>query len=47
MEALRKELRNIKALILKTLIITPVNEIKVTISKSGPLNVNTKLVIAT
>jgi len=45
MEALRVELRNIKALLLETLIIIPINEIKITISKPGPLNANTKLVI--
>jgi len=45
MEALCEELCNVKALILKTLITTPVNKIKVTISKPGPLNANTKLVI--
>ena len=45
MEVLYEELRNVKALILETLIITPINKIKVTISKPGPLNANTKLVI--
>jgi len=30
---------------LKTLIIIPLNKIKITISKPGPLNANTKLVI--
>jgi len=47
MEALHKELRNVKALILKTLIITPINKIKITVSKSGPLNTNFKLIIVT
>jgi len=45
MEALYKELRNVKALILETLIITPINKIKVTISKPSLLNANTKPVI--
>jgi len=45
MEALREELYNVKALILKTLMITPVNKIKITIFKPGLLNANTKLVI--
>jgi len=45
MEVLRKELRNVKALILKTLIIIPVNKIKITVSKPSPLNANTKPVI--
>ena len=45
MEALRKELHSIKALILETLITTPINKIKVTVSKPSPLNANTKLVI--
>jgi len=45
MEALREELRNVKALILETLITTPVNKIKVTVSKPGLLNANTKLVM--
>ena len=46
-EALYEELRNVKALILKPLIITPTNEIKIIIFKSGPLNINSKLVIVT
>jgi len=33
------------ALILKTLIVTPANKIKITIFKPGPLNMNFKLVI--
>ena len=45
-ETLHKELRNIKTLILET-IIPPVNKIKVTISEPGPLNVNCKLIIVT
>jgi len=47
MEALYKELYNIKALILETLITTPVNKIKIIMSKPGPLNANSKLVIVT
>jgi len=47
MEALYKELRNIKALLLETLIIIPINKIKITISKPNLLNANTKLVIVT
>jgi len=46
METLRKELRNNKTLILETLI-PPINEIKITISKPGPLNANFKPVIVT
>jgi len=45
MEALCKELCNVKALILETLIITPVNKIKATVSKPSLLNANTKLAI--
>jgi len=44
MEALYKELRNIKALLLETLIEIPINKIKITVSKPGPLNANLKLV---
>ena len=47
MEALYEELRNVKALLLETLIIIPINKIKITISKPDPLNANTKLVIVT
>jgi len=47
MEALHKELRNIKALLLETLITIPINKIKITVSKPNPLNANTKLVIVT
>ena len=46
METLRKELRNIKTLILETMT-PPTNKIKVTVSKPGPLNANFKLVIVT
>jgi len=46
METLRKELRNVKTLILETMI-PPVNEIKVTVSEPNPLNANFKLVIVT
>ena len=44
-EALRKELYNVKAPILQTLIITPINEINITVSKPGPLNKKIELVI--
>jgi len=47
MEALHKELRNVKALILETPTTTPVNKIKIIVSKPGPLNANSKLVIVT
>jgi len=46
METLREELRNVKTLILETTI-PPANEIKVTVSKPGPLNANFKLVMVT
>jgi len=42
MEALREELRNVKAVLLETLIEIPINEIKITVSKPGPLNANLK-----
>jgi len=43
-----EELCNIKALILKTLILTPtVDEIRITVFKPGLLNANFKLVIVT
>jgi len=45
MGVIRKELYNLKALILETLIIIPINEIKITIYKPGLLNINPKLVI--
>ena len=44
-EALYKELCNVKALILQTLIVTPINKIKIMVPKPNLLNVNTKLVI--
>jgi len=47
MEALREELYNVKALLLETLIIIPINKIKITISELNLLNVNTKLVMVT
>jgi len=47
MEALYKELRNVKALLLKTLTTIPINKIKITVFKPNPLNANTKLVIVT
>ena len=45
MEILYKELYNIKTLILETLIVTPINKIRITIYKPSPLNTNSKLVI--
>jgi len=45
MEALRKELYNVKALTLRTLIATPINKIKITVPKPNMLNANTELVI--
>ena len=46
MRAIFKELRNLKALTLEILIVTPpVNKIKITVYKPGPLNINPKLVI--
>ena len=45
MEALYKELRNAKVLILETPTTTPINKIKITVSKPGPLNANIKPVI--
>jgi len=45
MEALYKKLYNVKAFIIETLIVIPLNKIKITISKPDPLNANTKLVI--
>jgi len=45
MGIIRKKLRNLKALILETLIIIPINKIKITIYKPGSLNINPKLVI--
>jgi len=46
METLREELRNIKTLMLETMI-PPTNKIKVTVFKPSPLNANFKLVIVT
>jgi len=46
MGAIRKEPRNLKALTLKTLIVTPINKIKITVYKPNLLNINPKLVIA-
>ena len=45
MEILYEELYNGNTLIIETLIVTPVNEIKITICEPGPLNANPKLVI--
>jgi len=45
METLRKELRNINTLIIETLIVTPINKIKITVYEPGLLNANPKLVI--
>ena len=46
MGVIREELRNLKALTLKTLIVTPANKIKITVYKPNPLNTNPKLVTA-
>jgi hypothetical protein len=43
--AIREELRSLKALILETLMVTPINEIKITISKPSLIDINLKLVI--
>jgi len=45
MEILHKELCNVNTLIIETLIVTPINEIKITICKPSPLNANPKPVI--
>jgi len=45
MEALHKELRNIKALILQTPTTIPINEINIMVSKPGLLNKKTELVM--
>ena len=45
METLCKELYNVNTLIMETLMATPVNKIKITVCKPGPLNANPKLVI--
>ena len=43
-----KELYNAEVLILKSLVLMPlIDEIKITISKPSPLNINPKLVIVT
>jgi len=44
-EILRKELRNVNILIIETLIVTPINKIKITVCKPSLLNVNPKLVM--
>jgi len=44
METLYKELRNVNILIIETLIVTPINEIKITVYKPSLLNTNPKLV---
>jgi len=44
MEALRKELRNIKAFISQTPTAIPINKIKITVPKPNTLNANTELV---
>jgi len=44
METLHEELRNVKTLILETLIVTPINKIEITVCKPSPLNANPKLV---
>jgi len=45
METLREELRNVNTLIIETLIVIPVNKIKITVYKPSLLNANPKLVI--
>jgi len=45
METLYKELRNVNTLTIETLIVTPINEIKITVYKPSPLNANPKPVI--
>ena len=45
MGVIREELRNLKALILETLIVTPINKIKITISKPSLIDTNLKPVI--
>ena len=45
METLYKELRNVNTLIIETLIVTPINEIKITICEPSLLNANPKPVI--
>ena len=44
MEALYKELYKVKALLLKTLIIIPIDKIKISVFKPSPLNTNLKLI---
>ena len=44
MEALHKELRNVKTPILQTLTTTPINKINIMVSKPGLLNKKTELV---
>jgi len=44
MEILREELRNVNILIMETLIVTPINKIKITVCEPGLLNTNPKLV---
>ena len=45
MEALHKELRNVKAFILQTPTTTPINKINIMVSKPSLLSKNIKLVI--
>jgi hypothetical protein len=45
MGVIYEELCNLKVLTLEILIITLVNEIKITISKPSPIDINLKLVI--
>ena len=45
MGAIYEELYNLKALTLEILIVTPINEIKITISKPSLIDTNPKLVI--
>ena len=45
MGVIREELRNLKALTSKILIVTPINKIKITISEPSLIDINLKLVI--
>ena len=44
MGAICEELRNLKALTLEILIVTPINKIKITVFKPGLIDTNLKLV---
>ena len=45
METLHKELRNVNTLTMETLIVIPINKIKITVCEPSPLNANPKLVM--